>query len=158
MTAVSRQPERPTPAVSIAVFRGDTVLVIQRGKEPLQGLWSLPGGHIEPGETAAAAALRELLEETGLVARLHGVADIVDVIGHDAEGQLTRHYVIAVFAGEWTGGEPVAASDCAAAHFMPPEALAGLATTDRLAAVVAKAHDIIRGVRRTSLAAVQQDR
>ena len=70
----------PRAAVSGAIFQGERVLLVRRARPPALGLWSLPGGHIEPGETAADALLRELMEETGVKGRLGGVADAVDVI------------------------------------------------------------------------------
>jgi 8-oxo-dGTP diphosphatase len=145
---------KPIAAASIAVFRGDLVLVAARGKEPLRGLWSLPGGHIEPGETAAAAALRELAEETGVIAVIDGLADVVDVIRHEADGTLAVHFVIAVFAAQWVAGEPLAASDSLDARFVTLEALAQLSCTDRLAAIIHRA----RTVHRASLAAMQHSR
>jgi 8-oxo-dGTP diphosphatase len=133
----------PVAAVSVAVFRGEAVLLVQRGQQPLAGVWSLPGGHIEPGEPAAVAALRELAEETGVSAELMGIADVVDVIIRDADGQLLRHYMIAVYAARWAAGEPVPSSDSAAACFLRPEALSSLATTAGLAAAVAKARRML---------------
>ena len=64
---------------SIAVFKGDTVLLVQRGRAPFRGLWSLPGGSIEPGESASEAALRELKEETGITAEIEGVVENVEL-------------------------------------------------------------------------------
>ena len=116
----------PKPAVSIAVFRAGEVLLIERGKGALKGLWSLPGGHIEPGEAARAAALRELVEETGVTADLLGLADVHDVILGDGECGLIAHYVLSVFYGRWVAGEPVAASDAAAAGFFALDEIASL--------------------------------
>ena len=72
------RPKRPAPggepstwprcAASAAVLRGREVLLVERAKGALAGYWSLPGGHIEPGETARSAALREVREETGVEA------------------------------------------------------------------------------------------
>jgi 8-oxo-dGTP diphosphatase len=114
----------PKCAASIAVIRDGTVLLVERAKPPRAGMWSLPGGHMEPGETAALAALRELYEETGVTADLVGLVDILDVITHDNAGHLTAHFLLAVFCGRWISGEPIAASDSRAAKFV---ALNGLA-------------------------------
>jgi 8-oxo-dGTP diphosphatase len=133
----------PVAAVSVAVFRGEEVLLVQRGQQPLAGVWSLPGGHLEPGEPAAVAALRELAEESGVSAELMGVADVVDVIVRDADGQLLRHYMIAVYAARWIDGEPASGSDSAAACFLLPEAISSLTTTAGLAAVVARARRML---------------
>jgi 8-oxo-dGTP diphosphatase len=109
----------PRAAASIAVFRGRHVLLVERGKGPRRGIWSLPGGHIEPGETARAAALRELDEETGVGAELGGLLDVHDVIYKNAQGALTVHYVLCVFWGHWRSGEPRAGGDSADARFVP---------------------------------------
>jgi len=127
----------PRACASAAVFRDGAVLLVERGKGPKTGLWSLPGGHIEPGETAAAAAAREVAEETGISARIMGLADINDVIVHDAAGELTAHYVICAFYGAWVSGEPAAASDSRDARFVPLDAIDGLTLTP-------KGPDIIR--------------
>ncbi len=111
----------PVPAVGLVCFRDDDVLLIRRGRSPREGEWSLPGGRIEPGETIRQAALRELLEETGVVAELLGLVDVVDAIFPEA-GQ---HYVLIDFLAIWRGGDPKAGDDAAAAVFMPfDEALA----------------------------------
>ena len=128
----------PRCGASIAVFRSETVLMIARAKPPLVGRWSLPGGHVEAGEPTRDAALRELKEETGIEARIDGLADVVEVI-HAPGGIVERHYVIAVFFGRWLAGEPVASSDAAAARFVPLEQVAGLETTDGAPAVIARA-------------------
>jgi 8-oxo-dGTP diphosphatase len=135
----------PQAAVSGAIFRGDDVLLVQRGKAPSLGLWSLPGGHIEPGEQARDALLRELMEETGVTARLGGIADAVDVIRRDAEGTLTFHRVIIVFYGQWITGEPVAASDVSAAAWRHRSELAHLSATPGLQDVIARAWLRLRG-------------
>jgi 8-oxo-dGTP diphosphatase len=130
----------PRVAASTAVFRGDEVLLVERGKEGAgRGLWSLPGGHIEPGETARAAAEREVFEETGVAIDMGGLVDVHDVIVRAGSGELTAHYVLAVHWGVWRAGEPVAATDVIAARFVAIEAIAGLATTAGLDAIVRKA-------------------
>lgn len=112
---------------------------MRRGQAPAAGLWSLPGGHIELGETAEGALARELMEETGVVARLGGVADAVDVIRRDGAGAVIFHRVIVVFYGMWLHGEPQAASDASAVMWCRLQALAGLETTPSLADVALRA-------------------
>ena len=120
----------PRCAASAAVFRGEQVLLIERGKGTLQGFWSLPGGHIEAGETARAAALREVREETGVAAELAGLVDIHEVIRHGPGDTLAAHYLITVFWGRWLAGEPQAGSDAAAARFVPLADLQSYRLTD----------------------------
>jgi 8-oxo-dGTP diphosphatase len=102
------------------------VLIIQRAKPPVVGIWSLPGGSVEAGETLRAAAHRELQEETGVTAKLDQLVDIVDVIRHDGDGAVIFHYAVACFTGPWTGGEARAASDALSVKW------ATLADTEKL--------------------------
>nr|WP_239579740.1 NUDIX domain-containing protein [Microlunatus panaciterrae] len=59
------------------------LLLVRRGNQPSRGLWSIPGGRREPGETEAEATARELLEETGLRVV---VGDLVGTVERDAGG------------------------------------------------------------------------
>jgi len=136
--ATQQVPTWPRCGVSVAIFRNDAVLLIKRGKPPLKGLWSLPGGHVEPGERAREAALRELAEETGVAARIDGLADVIDVL-QAPDGVLVSHYVIAVFYGRWLGGEPIAASDAADARFVRVQDVVNLSTTDGAPKVITTA-------------------
>lgn len=136
-------PVRPVAAVSVACWRDGRVLLVRRGGVPLAGLWSLPGGRIEAGEAARAAALRELTEETGCRAEIAGVVDVLDVILRDGGGGLTAHFVLTVFAGRWTAGEAVAADDAAEAAWVAEPEIAGLATTDRLAEMVRASRGLV---------------
>src|SRR5215469_10882389 len=87
----------PRAGVSVVVLQGGDVLLVQRGKGAYRGLWSLPGGAIELGETAEAAARRELMEETGLLASDLTLGDVADVILRDAAGAVESHYTVAVY-------------------------------------------------------------
>lgn len=106
------QNQMPIRAASACVFRGRQVLLVQRGNALGRGLWSLPGGKIEPGETADACALRELLEETGVCARLVGLVGNY----HIHSGLI--QYSIACFAAWHLTGKPHAASDAVDARFV----------------------------------------
>ncbi len=129
MSFSSDRPHWPRCGASAAIFRNGEVLLIQRAKGAFTGLWSLPGGHIEPGEPAREAARREVGEETAIEAQIEGVLDIHDVILRDAAGALQTHYVIAVFWGRWLAGEPIAQSDSRASRFFPLAALEDLPMT-----------------------------
>jgi 8-oxo-dGTP diphosphatase len=129
----------PRAAVSGAIFCRGQVLLVQRGKAPSQGLWSLPGGHIEPGEAAADALHREIAEETGVRAELRGVTDVVDIIRRDAADAVTFHRVVLVFYGIWLSGEPRADSDVQAVMWCDPADIAAMQTTPGLFAVVDRA-------------------
>jgi 8-oxo-dGTP diphosphatase len=113
----------PSAAVGVVCLKGREVLLIQRGRPPLKGAWSLPGGRIEWGERAADAALRELREETGVEAQLLGLLDVVDGLFSGADGAIAAHYVLVDYAAAWTAGEPIAGDDAAAATFHPLDRL-----------------------------------
>ena len=124
---------RPLLAASVAVFRDGKVLLAQRAKGLATGLWSLPGGKVEFGETIAACALREVEEETGVVARDAVFVDHVEMIGAD------YHAVICAFAAHWVAGEGATGPEAAGILWCDPAEVAGLPTTPRLAEVIAKA-------------------
>ena len=118
--------ETPLPdmalAASIVVLKRDAVCFVRRDRPPMAGLWSFPGGRLEPGESPADAARRELDEETGLtVGQLLPLGDF-DPTG---EGAIRLN----VFAARWQSGEPVAASDVADARFCPLQVLADIPLT-----------------------------
>ena len=97
------------------------MLLIERAKGALAGYWSLPGGHIEPGETARAAALREVREETGVEAELGGPRRRPR--GDSArrpDDRLTAHYLIVVFCGRWLAGTPTAGGRRRGGPLRPP--------------------------------------
>jgi ADP-ribose pyrophosphatase YjhB (NUDIX family) len=97
--------------VGVVLLRGDEVLLVRRGKAPALGAWSLPGGAQELGETAEAAARRELLEETGLLVGALRLVAHVDSIHKDPAGRVQFHYTILDFVGAYEGGVAVAGDD-----------------------------------------------
>jgi ADP-ribose pyrophosphatase YjhB (NUDIX family) len=126
-----KRPEWPRAAASCAVFREGAVLLVKRGAGSARpGVWSLPGGHIEPGERADEAAAREVFEETGIVTRIVGLVGVHDALIRNRDGVLTAHYVIAVHAGRYVSGDAIAASDAAEARFVALERIESHPLTD----------------------------
>ncbi len=142
MLSVNSPAHWPKAAASAAVFRKNQVLIVERGKGGSAGVWSLPGGHIEAGETARAAAAREVREETGVVVDIKAIVDVHDAIFHNNDGSLRAHYVLSVYCGAWRYGEPAAASDARSARFVDPHELCHYTTTPRLADFVAAARRV----------------
>ncbi len=124
MPSSREYPDRPLVGIGIVVLRGDAVLLVRRAKPPSEGSWAIPGGAQELGETAEAAARRELWEEAGLAVGPLTLAANVDSIHRDGDGRIRFHYTILDFAARWAGGEPRAGSDVTAAEFAPLDALA----------------------------------
>jgi len=118
-------PIHPLPGVLALVERDGRLLMIKRAKEPDRGKWGFPGGLVELGETVAAAALRELAEETGLTAEARGVVDVFEVISPDPQGRIRYHYVLNVVRCLCPEGEPVAADDAEAAGWFTLAEIAG---------------------------------
>ncbi len=137
-------PHWPKASVSAAVFRGRSVLLVKSGKPAHDGAWSLPGGHIEAGETMREAAARELMEETAVLAQLGPLVDVVDVIRRGAGGELVAHYVLAVYHGAWEAGEPVPGSDVVEARFVPMDEVGGVTLLPGTLAVIHKAWALAR--------------
>lgn len=96
--------DRPRVGVGVVVWRDDRVLLIQRGKPPGEGEWSLPGGGQELGETLFEAAAREVFEETGLTVRPTAVLTAVDNIVRDPAGAILFHYTIVNVLADYVGG------------------------------------------------------
>ena len=130
---MGEEPSRPVVAVGlVARDRSGRLLLVERGNPPHKGRWSLPGGRVEGGETIAAAAARELREETGLVARVGEIAGVVERIG---EG---FHYLIVdLWADLPDGAVPVAGGDAAAARLVELDELPAYALSPGLAGFLA---------------------
>jgi ADP-ribose pyrophosphatase YjhB (NUDIX family) len=124
----------PVVGVGAIVFDGaGRVLLVERGRPPGAGLWSIPGGRLEPRETLAQAVAREVREETGLIVEVGALACVVERMGDD------YHFVLLDYFARVTGGTLAAASDARAARFVAIDEVAALPTTDGLVDVLARA-------------------
>jgi 8-oxo-dGTP diphosphatase len=132
-------PDRPFLAVSAAIVRAGKVLLVRRAREPAQGLFSLPGGVVEVGETLTQAVIREVREETSLAIEPVALAGFRETIGRDPNGRVERHFVILPFAARWLAGEVVLNAELSEARWLHPAGLAGLPATPGLADIVATA-------------------
>jgi 8-oxo-dGTP diphosphatase len=132
-------PTRPYLAVSAAIIRGGKVLIVRRAQPPARGVFTLPGGVVEAGETLHEALMREVSEETGLAIEPIALAGHREVIVRDADGRTERHFVILPFAARWLAGDVTLSEELAEAHWLDPAELEGLTTTDGLADIVAAA-------------------
>lgn len=136
-------PPRPTLAASVAVFRDGRALVARRGRGPGAGLFSLPGGRVEAGERLEEAALRELAEETGVLAEIVAFNRFLEIIDRDADGRLAHHFVVATFVARWISGEGEASPEAEEILWIGPDGLAGLPTTRGLARTLRRAREIL---------------
>jgi len=124
----------PVVAVGAIVFDAEgRVLLVERGTPPGVGLWSVPGGKLEPRETLAQAVAREVREETGLIVEVGTLACVVEPVGDD------YHFVILDYFARVIGGALAGASDARAARFVDPAELDTLPLSDGLAEVLARA-------------------
>ena len=136
-------PERPFLAVSAAIVRAGQVLLVRRAREPARGLFSLPGGVVEIGETLTQAVIREVREDTSLAIEPVALAGFRETIGRAPHGRVERHFVILPVAARWLAGEPILNEELSEARWLRPAELAGLATTAGLAEIVASAFGLL---------------
>ena len=132
-------PSRPHLAVSAAIIRDGKVLIVRRARAPALGVFTLPGGGVEAGETLHEAIIREVREETALTIDPLGLAGYREVIGRDRDDRIERHFVILPFAARWLAGEVLLNEELAEARWLLPAELAGLKTTEGLAEIIAAA-------------------
>jgi len=100
-----RYPAFPIPGVGAVVLGSKGVLLVRRDKDPGKGLWSIPGGGVEVGETQAEAVVREVQEETGIECEVIELISTDDVILHDANGRVEFHYLLNHYLTRAVGGE-----------------------------------------------------
>ena len=133
-----RYPKRPLVGVGALIFRRDRILLAQRGKEPLKGWWSLPGGLLELGELLADGVRREVREETGLEIRPLGVLKVFERIMRDAEGAPEYHYVLIDYICRIVGGDLCAGDDVCSVEWVRRRDLPRRQITEGTLAVIEK--------------------
>ena len=134
------QPSHPQLAVSAAIFRGGRILLVRRARSPGNGLYSLPGGRVEFGESLHTALHREVDEETGLRIEILELAGWREVLPTPEGG---GHYVIMSFAARWTGREPVLNDEHDDFKWLAPDGLGDLQVTGGLLEVIEAARKLV---------------
>lgn len=118
--------QAPQVAAAAIVINGNTVLLIKRGAAPNEGLWAIPGGSVELGETLQQAAEREVCEETGLTIKAGKPVHVFDYIERDDRGAIRFHYVIVDVVADYVSGTITPADDAADAGWFSAEELEGM--------------------------------
>jgi 8-oxo-dGTP diphosphatase len=116
-------PDHPIVGVAAVVLRDGHVLLVQRGREPARGLWGLPGGMLELGETLAEGVRREVLEECGVEVEVGPVVGVFEPMQRDDDGRLRYHYVVLDYLAYYVAGELHAADDADDARWIRVEEL-----------------------------------
>ena len=125
-----RYPPRPVLGAGALLIKDGRVLLVERGREPLAGYWSLPGGAVETGERLEDALAREVLEETGLRVRPDSIATVFERIMRDSSGACEYHYVLIDFYCTILDGEPRPGDDSACVEWFPVDSLGELRMTE----------------------------
>jgi 8-oxo-dGTP diphosphatase len=134
-----RYPKRPLIGVGALIFRRGRILMAQRGKEPLKGAWSLPGGALEIGESLDAAVRREVREETGLEVKPVEVFEIFERIMRDSRGAPEYHYVLIDYVCRVIGGDLRAGDDVCRVEWVRQRDLPKFQITEGTLAVIERA-------------------
>ncbi|PJI84679.1 ADP-ribose pyrophosphatase YjhB (NUDIX family) [Yoonia maricola] len=129
---------QPKLGAIAVVQHEERFLLVKRKKEPNAKTWGFPGGHVELGETALEAAVRELAEETGVVGRAERYLTNVDAITRDDDGEILFHYLLAVVICTYQSGAPVAADDVSDAGWFTPDQAAKLKQSPNLQQIIAQ--------------------
>ncbi len=134
-------PEYPRVAIGTVVIRDGAVLLVRRAKPPSEGLWAIPGGSVELGETLQQAAERELFEETGVRARAANPCYAFDAVHKDPDGGVRFHYVVVDLRADYVSGEPQPRDDVLEARWVRPHELAAMAVSERTLDLLRNAPD-----------------
>ena len=109
------RPKGPALTVDGIIIDGDKILLVRRGREPFEGLYALPGGFVELGETTEQAVVREVLEETGVRTRVKRLFGVYSEPSRDPRGHTASVvYVLAPLTKRAKGGD-----DASEAKWLP---------------------------------------
>jgi ADP-ribose pyrophosphatase len=123
---LTEYPDHPRVAVGAIVIKEGRVLLVKRNKPPGEGLWAIPGGRVELGETLQQAAEREIKEETGLTIQASDIVYTFEVIETDDAGRPRFHYVIVDLTAEYVEGELSPSDDASEARWVSSQELESL--------------------------------
>jgi 8-oxo-dGTP diphosphatase len=129
-------PDTPLVGVGAIVIEDDRIVLVKRGHAPSLGEWSIPGGMLEVGETLRQAAVREVLEETGLHVEVGELLGVFDRIVRDADERTLYHYVLIDFLCRRIAGEPQPACDAAEARWFTRGEIGELSLVKETAEVI----------------------
>jgi 8-oxo-dGTP diphosphatase len=125
--------------VGALIFEDGKILLVERGKEPLKGYWSIPGGIVETGEKLVEGIRREVAEETGLDVEPYLMFEIFERVIPDPEGKPEYHYVLIDYLCRRLAGEPAAASDVSRVEWVAEQNLRDYRLTDGTLGVIERA-------------------
>lgn len=118
--------QHPVAAALAVVVRDGSVLLVRRIHTSDAGLWGFPGGWIDPDETIAQAAVRELFEETSVTAVAVRSFNALDAFDYDADGEVRRQFVMVAVLCRWVAGTPIPGDDATEAAWFPVASLQDL--------------------------------
>jgi len=121
--SVDEYPDSPQIAVGVVVIRDEKILLVKRRNPPGKGLWSIPGGRVELGETLKEAGEREVKEEAAVIIRAKDPVYTFDLIDRDDQGCVRFHYVIVDLLADYVSGKPKPSSDACGARWVTPQEL-----------------------------------
>lgn len=137
-----RYPKRPILGVGAIILEAGRVLLVERGREPLKGYWSVPGGVLEIGEKLQDGVRREALEETGLSIEPLLVVEIFERIMHDSAGTAEYHYVLVDYLCRVMGGTLQPGDDVSQARWIDRACLPQYRITEGTLPVIEKAFEL----------------
>ena len=132
----------PIIGVGVVVWKKDNFLLIQRGKDPRYGQWSIPGGRQEIGETLKETAIREIREETGLEINVTNFLEVIDSIQRDKTGKVLFHATLIDYSAEWVAGTAAPSSDAMATAWHTLDDLNNLPLWTETKRIIQKSADL----------------